>query len=53
MKVNPEKKALIISMLNKLKPSYYDTEFDNFCYIFSLGCAVYEQEQKNKGKGKH
>lgn len=53
MKVNAVNKAAIIDMFKKLKPSYTDKEFDNFCYIFSLGCALYEREQKLKGKGKH
>lgn len=51
MKVNAVNKAKIIKMLNNLYPSYYDKEFDEFCYIFSLGCVLYEKEQKLKGKG--
>lgn len=51
MKVNPVNKAKIIKMLNNLYPSYYDKEFDEFCYIFSLGCVLYEKEQQFKGKG--
>lgn len=51
MKVNAVNKAKIIAMLKKLKPSYTDKEFDEFCYIFSLGCVLYEKEQKLKGKG--
>ena len=51
MKVNAVNKAQIIAMYKKLKPSYTSKEFDNFCYIFSLGCALYEQEQKLKEKG--
>lgn len=50
MKVNPVNKAKIIKMLNNLYPSYYDKEFDEFCYIFSLGCVLYEKEQKLKQK---
>ena len=51
MKVNAVNKAKIIKMLNNLYPSYNDKEFDAFCYIFSLGCVLYEKEQKLKGKG--
>lgn len=51
MKVNAVNKAKIIAMLKKLKPSYTDKDFDEFCYIFSLGCVLYEKEQKLKGKG--
>lgn len=51
MKVNAVNKAKIIAMLKKLKSSYTDKEFDEFCYIFSLGCVLYEKEQKLKGKG--
>lgn len=51
MKVNSVNKARIIAMLKKLKPSYTDKDFDEFCYIFSLGCVLYEKEQKLKGKG--
>lgn len=46
MKVDVVNKAKIIKMLNNLYPSYYDKEFDEFCYIFSLGCVLYEKEQK-------
>lgn len=53
MLVNSVIKSELIKMVKDLKPSLTDPEFDRFCYIFSLGCALYEQnEELQKGNKK-
>lgn len=50
MLVNSINKAELIKMVKELISSLTDSEFDKFCYIFSLGCALYEQnEELQKG----
>ena len=46
MLVNSIIKSELIKMVKDLKPSLTDPEFDKFCYIFSLGCVLYEQNEK-------
>lgn len=53
MLVNSFIKSELIKMVKELKLSLTDAEFDKFCYIFSLGCALYEQNEKlQKGNKK-
>lgn len=53
MLVNSIIKSELIKMVKGLNPSLTDPDFDSFCYIFSLGCALYEQNEKlQKGNKK-
>lgn len=53
MLVNSIIKSELIKMVKDLNPSLTDPEFDKFCYIFSLGCALYDQnEELQKGNKK-